>query len=107
MTRRDLWPLIVFMATGTITAVMYLAFAVGYTVYARLPTWAKPLWKYSYGAVFVLADILYNLTIGSLMWAERPTFETFTARLNRKKVDYAFARWLCECLSIFDPDHCR
>lgn len=107
MTRRDVWPLMVFLLTGPITLVVYLLFAFGFTVHHALPERLRFLWRYSYGLPFALVDVAYNLTVGVLMFGPERV-ELFTARITRRRSEgCGFCGFLCDCLSIFDPDHCR
>lgn len=107
MTKREVWALIVFLATGPITAVVYVLFAFGFTVHWALPEKLRPVWRYAYGLPFGLLDVAYNLTVGTMMFGE-PKVEFFTARITRRRdKGCGLCSFLCDCLSVFDPGHCR
>ena len=107
MTRRDVWPLFAFLLTGPITAVVYILFAIGFTVHHALPENRQWIWKYTYGLTFAVVDMAYNLVVGTIMFGW-PRLELFTARITRLRGDGCkFCGFLCDALSIFDPDHCR
>lgn len=60
---------------------------------------------------FLIADFLFNVIIGSIIFIELPREILFTSRLKRKKregsVDeQAIARRICATLNLFDPGHC-
>jgi len=106
---RDIWAVFWLMLTGPITAVMFVLFGLGYLVYYKLhrfPT-IQLTWRYVYGIPFSLLNFLYNITIGSVMWLERPRWLQFTRRLkDQKKQGRRVAFFLCECVNFFDPGHC-
>jgi len=81
-----------------------------------------------FGLAFILADILYDMTIGALWFRQFPEWgrrdKTFTARLKMYKRDheimienpavydedvvtrYNLAVKFCRLLNHVDPDHC-
>lgn len=109
MDRKDIWPVLAFMLTGPITAVMYVFFAFGYWVYNKLgrDTFAGLLWRVGYGWPFSIANFAYNSIVGTFIWLERPYELQFTERLKRKKKEgYALAKFMCECVNFWDEKHC-
>lgn len=110
MTGREAWAAFVLLLFGPVAAVMYLFFGFGYTVFYFLEKHARPLsilWKYTYAPAFAILNFLFNISIGSIMWLERPKFLQFTMRLkDQKEKGNRVARFLCECLNYFDPKHC-
>ena len=60
---------------------------------------------------FGVVNILYNWTVGTLLFLELPREFMFTSRLKRHKKgpdgQYKdFATYVCEELNIYDPGHC-
>jgi len=109
INRREVWAVCVLLITGPITFVMYMLFAFGYSVYHALARWPKiqKAWRYGYGTPFSVLNLLYNLTIGSLMFLDRPRWLQFTRRLKEhKKKDHAVAFFMCQMVNVFDPGHC-
>lgn len=74
--------------------------------------WPVRALSYALLAFMVTADALFNLTIGSLLFLERPRSWLFTARCSSHMADSGWrgelARWICEgWLNPFEADHCR
>jgi hypothetical protein len=58
-----------------------------------------------------IADLLFSLTFGWIMFLAPPKFELFTAKLHYYKNHESgwrtdLAEWYCRNLNIFDPGHC-
>lgn len=70
--------------------------------------WKAVLWPWA--VVGLLMDILFNWTVGSLIYAELPRELTFTSRCKRHKRSVRWrgnvARWWCRQLEQIDPGHC-
>lgn len=69
--------------------------------------------SYALLAVMVVADILFNFTIGTVLFLELPQFRrpTFTQRCSRHLSGLFWrgdlARWFCfGWMNPFEPDHC-
>lgn len=59
-----------------------------------------------WGLGFLVLDILFNVTFGSLIWWERPRELVYTARLKRKVKERAVgADWQASILNMLDPGH--
>lgn len=66
------------------------------------------------GAVFIVLDVVVNITIGSLLFLELPRWWTLSERLNHHALRAHgwrtfMAQWICSrLLNPFDPDghHC-
>jgi hypothetical protein len=60
--------------------------------------------------VGVFLDIVFNLTLGSVIYREPPKELTFTSRCSRHKEGAGWrkdkAEWWCRELNKFDPGHC-
>lgn len=66
---------------------------------------------YSVLVVTVILDVIFNATVGSLVFLDPPRQWTFTARCKRHMHEPgrrgAIARWVCEgWLNPFDAGHC-
>jgi len=80
----------------------------------RLTFGAKIL-GYPWLAIGLVADVLFNVIVGSLLFLEPPRELLFTSRVSRLNDSNSWrgklARWFCrELLDPFDPDsdgHCR
>jgi hypothetical protein len=79
-------------------------------------TKAARIFAYPLLAVFMVLDVVFNLTLGSVFFLELPHELLFTARLQRHLKDdqrswrYKVADWLCRnMLDPFDPSgsHCK
>jgi hypothetical protein len=77
---------------------------------------AAKVFGYPLLAVFMVLDVTYNLTVGTLTFLELPHELLFTSRLQRHLKDdpatwrYKVADWLCtNLLDPFDPSgsHCK
>ena len=108
------------MITAVIIYAMLLLLWLGYiTVMSGLREWSD-LHLFAKinliipAAAFLLLDVLVNLTIGSLLFLERPRWWTLSERLHYHATrDHGWktylAAWLCKnLLNPFDPDghHC-
>jgi hypothetical protein len=54
-------------------------------------------------------DVLVNLTLATVVFADRPREATLTKRLHRYRAGWrnTVARFICQhLLNPFDPDHC-
>ena len=96
---------------GPVIALLYVWFALVMWLHYR----SGILWKLSYvliGVPFVLADVLFNVVIGSFIFWELPREWLFTTRLSRHKNSgvsqprYEVAWRLCRLLSAYDNNHC-
>jgi hypothetical protein len=80
----------------------------------RLTPWPVRVLSAVLFAVMLVADVLFNLTVGSILFAEPPDFyhPTFTQRcsshLNDGDWRGRIARWVCDgWLNPFEESHCR
>lgn len=104
---QDRFALFRYLLTAPLTAVVLALYALGFTVANRLDGMSYQAWKYTYGTAFLVIDVLYNWTIGTFIWWERPREWVFTERLQRHaRGGRGFACILCRYLSIWDEDHC-
>lgn len=87
---------------------LLVAFALIIRVEKRVAgTWLYPPLFILIGIPFLVADTLYNWTIGTIFWREWPREWLYTDRLIRKKAEGdAEAFRQCEILNRYDPGHC-
>jgi len=104
----DRWAIMRHLLVAPITLVLYILFAIGFTVYHKLEGHPlQPVWRGAYGAPFAVLNFFYNLTVGSFIWWELPREAAFTMRLKRKKEEgRGLAFHLCHYVNIYDPEHC-
>lgn len=94
--------------TFWITSPMIIAFA----LVVRLDRWLSGtiFWYPAallLGLPFLLIDVMYNATIGTVIWQELPREWTYTERLKKLKArGEAEAFRQCAVLNKFDPGHC-
>lgn len=79
-----------------------------------LAPWPVRLLSYMLLAVLVVADVAFNLTVGTLLFAELPNLyrPTFTQRCSTHLDDTDWrgrlSTWICTgWLSPFEASHCR
>lgn len=107
------WRLITLLISGPFFAVLLIAFAIlaliGRHWYKTAPKPLLvlfPLWAVAFVA-FLIADALFNITFGSLIYWERPREWLLTDRMIRHKaLDDGLSCYVCQILSILDPGHC-
>jgi hypothetical protein len=70
-------------------------------------------WKVNLAPLAVLGyllDVSFNLTFGTLIYAELPHELLFTDRSKRHKAGDGrrkrIAEWFCRNLNVIDPEHC-
>ena len=80
---------------------------------AATPVYVRVM-SYAIVAVMLAFDVVFNLTVGSVLFLELPSTKalTFTARCNTHLDDQNFrgeiARWVCNgWLNPFEPGHCH
>lgn len=97
---------------------MYLAYVALHAAQRNGKLAAAPIYvrllSYSIVAVMFVFDIVFNVTLGSLVFMELPSTKalTFTARCEIHLADQNWrgdiARWVCNgWLNPFEPGHCH
>lgn len=99
------------LLVGPLTLLMYIWFAFGMTVYNYYQGHSfQKVWYYAFGVPFAIADILYNLTVGSFIFWEKPRLDElmFTCRITRlMKEGNPLATTFCRMLDVYDEGHCK
>lgn len=108
------YPLYSFIGLTVFTWVYYLAMCTLKRAYkaGTLPTGLKPL-AYVLLVIFLFFDLLFNVTVGTIVFWQLPKQALFTTRCKENKLvsgwRAAEARWWCRVmLNPFDPSgkHC-
>ena len=105
------------MLVGPLSFLLLLWFAIGYALKDYFEPRGVPSILRSVAIVtivlpFAVADILYNVLVGTFLFWELPKELMFTSRLGRwkKRTDdpmkSAYAKYICGLLHLHDPDHC-
>lgn len=97
------------MVLGPVTAAVYLFYAFSMTLYHQLRGTPPVFWVVAFfiGLPFMIIDVLYNWTVGTILFVEFPRELLYTSRLQRHKTyGSEFAASCCQILNRWDEGHC-
>jgi hypothetical protein len=104
------------MILGPISFMVLAFYAIIFTIIHKMNYKGKFEWKflplYPFVIIFAIVDLIYNITIGTLLFLELPKELLFTSRLKRHKNgpdgdNKDFAIYVCsKLMDRYDPGHC-